>query len=234
MIYAIPSYKRPKCQTVKTLLAAGVDKANIVISVQTEEDAALYYAENDVEILYREADCAAGNRNTLLEELSGRILLLDDDIKGFSVYENGKWTADTERGLTGIERLFDVAEANNCSAFGISASTNGIVTANRYEYDIDCLLQGTVIGILDNSLRFDSRWKMVEDYEFCLRLMRKNKHLLRANYFCANKPKNGSNEGGLHERYSSGQLPFWITKLHQVYPEFIPNKKKDGGYFRHG
>jgi len=233
MIFGIPSYKRPNCQTVSTLLKAGVDKARIVISVQSESDYSEYKKLHDVEVIFKEADCAAGNRNTLLEYAKEPILLLDDDIRSFALYTDGKWKTDTEAALRGIERLFEVARENHSCVFGVSPNTNAIITRARYEYDYDCLLQGTVIGVLDNSVRFDARWKMVEDYEFSLRMIRQNKHVLRGNYYAANKPKNGSNEGGLHDRYKEGQLPHWIRKLHQIYNEFEPNKNFDGGQIRH-
>ncbi len=87
--------------------------------------------------------------------------------------------------------------------------------------------------MLDN-IMFNEKWKMVEDYEIALRTIRKGGHTLRANALCARKPKNGTNEGGLHERYVNGELGKWIARLALVYPEFKPNKDKTGGHIKFG
>ena len=234
MIYGIASYKRPECRTVKTLIEAGVAKGNIIVSTQTENDYAEYKAKLPCEVIYEAGDSAAKNRNTLLNYAKERIILLDDDIVSFHRFTDGKWKKDTEGGLESLEAMFYTAETNRCCAFGVSPNSNGIITRNRYEYDINVLLQGTVIGVLDNSIRFNEKWKMIEDYELSLRLMRNGKTIIRGNYICAGKPKNGTNEGGLHERYASGQLRHWIEALERTYPEFKANKNKDGGQLRSG
>jgi hypothetical protein len=83
-------------------------------------------------------------------------------------------------------------------------------------------------------IKFNEKWKMVEDYEIALRTIRRGGHTLRSNWLSVRKPKNGTNKGGLHERYASGELKEWISRLAQVYPEFKPNKDKTGGYVRFG
>lgn len=234
MLYGIASYKRPECKTVDTLLEAGVRNEDIVISTQTESDYSVYKRNFKCDVIFAEKDSAAGNRNTILDYVDRPVILLDDDINGFYRFTDGKWKKDTAGGLESLEDLFNTAEINKCCIYGVSANTNGIITRNRYEYDINTLLQGTVIGVLDKDVRFDERWKMVEDYELCLRMLRKKKTILRANYICAGKPKNGTNAGGLHERYASGQLKYWIEALERTYPEFKANKNKDGGQMRNG
>lgn len=234
MLYGIASYKRPDCRTVWTLREAGVRNEDIIISTQTEEDYAEYKNKFDCEVIYASKDSAAGNRNTILGYVKGPVILLDDDVTGFHRFTDGKWKKDTAGGLASLEGMFTTAEINNCCIYGVSPNTNGIITRCRYEYDINTLLQGTVIGVLDKTVRFDERWKMVEDYELCLRMLRNGKTILRANYLCAGKPKNGTNAGGLHERYASGQLKHWIEALERTYPEFKANKNKDGGQMRNG
>ena len=230
--FGIASYKRPECRTVQTLVEAGVDKADIFISTQTEEDYEQYAKRHDVQVFFEKKDCAGGNRNTLISRLNAPLMLLDDDITGFSSFIGGKWVKDTENALNRLKNDFSQAEANGCCCFGVSATTNGIVTRNRYEYDFDVLLQGTVIGLLDTRIRFDERWKMVEDYEISLRVLRSGGKIMRNNYLCAIKPKNGTNAGGLHKRYADGELPHWISLLERTYPQFKANKEKTGGQIR--
>lgn len=233
MYYCIASYNRPECRTVKTLRETGVKKEDIIIATQNATDYLEYKTKHDCDIIFERKDCAAGNRNTLLDYVDGPCLLLDDDITGFMYYD-GKWKTDNEASLDGILNCFDIAKNENASLFGVSANSNSIITRNRFEIDIDVLLQGSVIGVLDKDIRFNDKWKMVEDYEVVLRTLRAGKHVIRHNYLCAKKPQNGTNSGGLHDRYAEGQLPYWIERLAKVYPEFKPNKKKDGGQIKHG
>lgn len=232
MIFAIASYHRPECRTVRTLLEAGVSKNDIVVALQDEADIPLYKANYPgIRFIYRKADCAAANRNTLLDEIKERpICLLDDDIVSFCYrFENRMFRTDTKKSLDIIFDFSKKIAGNNCSLAGISPTNNNILAKNRPEISVDNLLQGSVLIFFTPDLRFDERFKMVEDYELSLRVIYSGQHLLRENYVCANKPKNGTNAGGLHDRYARGELPFWLNILHKKYPMFKVNKNKTGG-----
>ena len=235
MTFGIPSYKRPKCRTVDTLLSAGIDGSDIYVSLQSKEEIEDYKKIHpNINYVYREADCAAGNRNTLLDFLEQRpVCLLDDDIVSFSTFEkNGNFVRNTVLGLQKIEETLQIAKKYGCGLAGVAATSNGIVAREREPYSANVLLQGTVLIFTGNSIRFDDSFKMVEDYEICLRELYQGGRTIRNNYVCANKPKNGSNIGGMHERYASGELPFWIDYLAKNYPIFNPNKTMTGGSIR--
>ena len=70
---------------------------------------------------------------------------------------------------------------------------------------------------------------MVEDYELSLRTIYNGFHVLRDNFSCAEKPKNATNEGGMHERYMNNELPIWLKRLQKKYPLFKANKNLTGG-----
>lgn len=232
ILVGIASYKRPQCRTLETLREAGID--DVIVSTQTEADYREYKKRHNCEVIYAPKDSAAGNRNTILEYVDEPVLLLDDDITCFKLFRNGRWMKDTFSSLEAIFQTEAAARDNGCSLFGVSQTDNNIIMRNRFEYDFNVLLQGTVIGVLDTRIRFNEKYKMVEDYEICLREMRKGTRILRANYICAGKPKNGTNQGGMHERYEQGQLKHWIATLGKYYPEFRPNKNKDGGQLWRG
>lgn len=233
MIYAIASYHRPKCRTVKALLDADVPKENIVISLQDESEIEEYKKyHDDIKIIYRKGSCLSENRNTILDEIPERpICLLDDDITSFCYYDkkNSKFITDTKKSLSMIDDLTKISIENNCEFFGISANANAIITANRPEISIDILCQGTVLIMLSDSLRYDVKQKMVQDYEICLRTIYQGKHLLRGNYIAANKPQNGTNEGGLHDEYKRKENLYWHKVLAKKYPIYKINKKGNGG-----
>lgn len=235
MKYGIASYKRPTCRTVETLKKAGVDKADIIIAVQTEEDYEKYNRVHEgIEIIYAPKDCAAGNRNTILDHVKSPIWLLDDDIVSFGRYEGKGFRVNTEACLKDMEELAALAKKNNISLLGLAPTSNAIIAKNRPRYTHDCLLQGSVVYVNDLTVRFDENWKMVEDYEISLRVIETGGRIIRANYLSANKPQNGTNDGGLHERYLNGELPKWIQMLSRRYPQFQPNKTKTGGMVKRG
>lgn len=239
MIYGIASYNRLALRTLKTLREAGIPISDVFVSVQTKKDLQAYreaHPEIADHIIYRKNDCAAGNRNTLLEMIDKRpICLLDDDITGFSVADDGKtFKKNTKAGLELIESLPEVMDKNGITVAGISATANSLILRNRTEYSVDTVLQGTVIIVNDNTTRFNEKYKMVEDYELSLRMIYRGDSLIRANYVAATKPKNGSNLGGLHNRYASGELKGWLKLLHKEYPIFRINKDFTGGHIRWG
>lgn len=230
IIYGIPSYRRVDAKTIGALKMGGVSEEQIVVSTQTQEDYSEYKAKwGGINVIYREADCAAGNRNTIIEyafegSASPELVLLDDDIRAFFEYDGSGFKKRVDDINSVFSGLFSEARTNGVKIFGVSPSSNAIVRAGRGRVDVDVLLQGTVLGVCERIL-FDERWKMVEDYEISLRAMTKYGHTMRFNDLVAGKPKNGTNAGGLHERYLRGELPYWITRLEKAYPIFSANKE---------
>ena len=231
MKIGIASYKRPKCRTASTLLDAGISPSDIYIGVQTEEDYKEYSDAHQVNVIYAPSDCAGGNRNNLIKSIDDELLLLDDDITSFAYWNGQKYITDTK---TALKRMLESLQgvADEWALAGVSPTANGLIRKSRSEISYLTLLQGTVLFVKDKSLLFNEKWKMVEDYEISLRAIRMGLNTIRLNNFVANKPKNGSNAGGLHERYANNELPIWITRLSKVYPEFKPNKDKTGGYVK--
>ena len=231
MIWGIASYKRPECRTLRTLLEAGVNREDIVVSTQCVSDYEEYKKRHNVRILYRETDCAAGNRNTILDEYKNEdVLLLDDDITSFFVFKDCRYLKDDKMFVEKIPWMFKFSRENGATVFGISATDSNLVRLNRYQYDFKVLLQGTVLGInRESKILFDERFKMLEDYELSIRASKRNGYTMRFNDFCAGKPKNGTNEGGLHERYENRELKHWVEVLCKFHREFKPNKTRTGG-----
>lgn len=230
MIYGIASYNRQDVRTLKTLLEAGVEKKDIVISTQCEKDYYEYRKAHDVRILYRKTDCAGGNRNTILDAFCGEdILLLDDDITSFCVFSEGRFRKNNAGFIKRVPWMFSFSRKNGATLFGVSATENNLTRKARFEFDFKVLLQGSVIGFINQKIRFDERFKMLEDYELSLREQKSCGLTMRFNDYSIYKPKNGTNKGGMNDRYKKNELPFWVDALKRRHPEFLPNKDKNGG-----
>lgn len=230
--YGIPSYKRPQCKTVDMLVRAGVDKSNIYVSLQDHSQLEEYKAVHpDIHYIVRNADCAAGNRNTLMDELGAPIVLMDDDLSSVaikyagrnfkSIYNKDEWEQILEQAIA-------EAKENNCVIIGVAANTNDIIAKNRRKYDYDSLLQGSFLVVLEQ-LRFDESWKAIDDYELSLRVIANNRHTLRINTMSACKRQNCTNQGGCYEVYKEHPPQEWIFKLERKYPFFKANKTYTGG-----
>lgn len=235
--YGIASFRRPECKTIDTLVRAGVSLEDICVALQDRAELNAYRAKHpDVRYIVREADCAAGNRNTLIGAMGAPVVLMDDDISSFAIKRPGtnfKRVVKREEFEPEFVRAIEEATANRCCLMGVAATGNDLVARGRSEYSYDVLLQGSFVVVLKDGVRFDERWKMVEDYELSLRAILHG-HTLRANYISVNKPQNGTNAGGLHDRYARGELTGWIEMLAKQYPMFKPNKAKTGGQVRFG
>ncbi len=214
--YAIASYKRPQCKTVDTLICAGVPCENIYVSLQDDAELGKYKATHpDIQYIVRCADSAAGNRNTLIEAVGAPLVLLDDDITSICIKkQNTNFSIISDR-LKWEEEIYSAilhGADNKCGIVGVAPTSNNMIAKRRKKYSYDVLLQGSFLIILDKNIRFDEKWKMCEDYELSLRTIL-HSHTLRANYISANKPTNGSNQGGLHDRYLNGELEKYIELL---------------------
>lgn len=230
--YGIPSYKRPECKTVDMLVNAGVDKKNIYVSLQDEAQLEEYKAvHTDIQYIVRKADCAAGNRNTLLDSIGTPIVLMDDDLSSVAIKcpgSNFKSVYDRDTWEKELLQAIQEAQENGCVLIGVAANTNDIIAKNRRKYDYDTLLQGSFLIVLE-PMRFDERWKAIDDYELSLRVIANNKHTLRINTMSACKRSNCTNKGGCYEVYKKHPPEEWIRKLEQRYPIFKPNKTYTGG-----
>lgn len=241
MIYGIPSYHRPQCKTYHMLRAVGVSENSIVIGLNDPNDYAEYAKRMpEAHIIVNKGNSAAFNRNRLIEEINGECILLDDDITKIcrNISDPGKKYGQlVQMNAPELDALFRncfvVAKNIDAKIFGVSATTNQMVIAQRVrswgEYTPDVMIQGTITGIVDHTVRFNEKYLMVEDYEVSCRLISKNGHTLRRNDVCAVKPKNGTNEGGLHERYANGEQRKWIDILCRDYGDIVkPNKEYTG------
>lgn len=243
MIFGIASYHRPQCKTYRFLRKIGISNSDILIGLNDEDDYELYkrnYPESN--IVVRKGFSAAFNRNTLLQEINAPCVLLDDDISGIQILREKKkgknpyFTNATVEELKGcIEKCFEESRKNNAKIFGASPNNRGSDADKRLQrwggFTPDVMIQGTITGIVDKNVRYNELFRMVEDYELSCRVIQENFHTLRCNYLSAEKPTNGTNEGGLHDLYERGEQPYWIDKLCSKYADIVrPNKNKTGVY----
>lgn len=182
--YCIPSYKR--CGSVTTLDMLEqyhVPADNIFVGVQTEEDRESYtrvYGGRCNVVYTPNAHNAAGNRNGLLESVSGTVCLLDDDLKRIarvepSVSKTGNETVkfvplSSEEFNDLVNKMFhygaDIAGVNHV-ANGVYL--RGSLLKNPVSRNV--LIEGSFMLVCNDSLRFDENLSFTDDFELCFRTL---------------------------------------------------------------
>lgn len=182
----IPSYKRAgKVKTLDLLQGETYSADDIIISTQTQEDYDAYrgHYKGRATIIYREGNSVGDNRNSLLEWAQKHeiryAVMLDDDVKSIRFINGSRATTANQLNQL-FQKCFNYAADNDCPLWGSYPNDNRL----SMKTNVKCaLLTGTCLGFLDTGLRFDNRYRIKEDYELSLRLLRQGKKVLRFNSF---------------------------------------------------
>lgn len=241
VFYGIASYHRLECKTYKTLLNNGIPNERILISVNCKEDYEQYsrlYGES-VRIIYKEKNNVAGNRNNLLDAMSGDIVILDDDITSFKRYsknhgKHGNFVNIKIGELDKImEQCFSKARSIDCSVFGFASSKNQLIAEKHYiknaTYSINGNFQGGFCGYINTNLRHDEKYDVLDDYELNIRILATGGNILRRNDVYAEKGKMAQNKGGCMELYRQGAQSRCMRQLERQWGFMFKTKKQDKG-----
>lgn len=237
MIFCIPSFRRAdKLKTVPYLQRCGIPASRIILSLQDEGDYEAYqrYAK-DCTIIVNEASNVAQNRNNALSYVRSnfpgeKIVMLDDDVAWLRVMlkEGDRRTAEM-RNLSGadilnfLEFFFAKAAENECQIWGGYPIDNPFFMRKKAQRNV--LLIGSIMGFLDDSLYFDERFALKEDYELCLRIIRNGGGVLRFNYLAI--AAEHYSVGGCYDHWANGERRVYSQLLQDMYPGLV-TIKKDG------
>lgn len=236
--YGIASFNRPECKTLNTLINIGINKNDIVIGLNNKNDVN-NYKYNDIKIIYNEGDCVAFNRNRLLDYFDNNtfVIILDDDIKHFKIWRNNGSNygiLDTINNKSELEKYlinaFNICIKNNIKTFGTYSNTNTMMISstikNKGIYEINKIYQGGFCGFInDKAIRYDEQYKVLDDYELVLRLIKNNKNSIRINNLVADKGTMGKNKGGYFELYKTGIQEKYMKRLKLQYGSMIKIKE---------
>lgn len=221
----IPSYQRAgRASTIDFLRGGVYGCEDIIVSTQTEDDYQAYkkaYA-GKATIIYREGNSVGDNRNTLLEWAQKNgvsfAVMLDDDVKSIR-FINGSRATTAKQVHELFVRCFRIASGEGSPLWGCYPCDNRL----SMKPSVKCtLLTGACMGFLDMSIRFDNRYRIKEDYELSLRLMRQGKKPLRFNSFglsVIQKP-----DGGCRIDWQNGEL--YADMLVEQYPDLCELDKR--------
>lgn len=227
MTITIPSYKRAGKVTTLDFLGDAFTKEEIIIGTQTQEDYEAYqsaYGERAT-VIFKDGNCVGDNRNSLLEYCQEHgikeCLQLDDDVRCIVTKANQKLKGKEFRDL--MERCFSMCRENEVTMFGGYCCENPFMMSRTAKPNI---IVGMLCGILDTSIRYDSTFRIKEDYELSLRLLSRGKRVIRFNSFgasAAHKTAGGCSDDWLSKGYEQ-----WAQLLVEAYPDLVklnPSKK---------
>jgi hypothetical protein len=202
----IPSYKR-----AGQLFGYNYFKgARYVISKSQEKD---YLQYCDPERLVIMPDEFEGNlavkRNWILDNFQKPLLMLDDDIdclmmcEGRHVVKGKEHEKATEKikmtpeqAMMMVEMGFNLAHEFGCVFWGINFNTDGRNYQQYKPFSLTSIILGPFQGHVDHSMRYDERFPVKHDYDFCLQVMQTHHKALRMNKF-SYRCEHGDNSGGI-------------------------------------
>lgn len=224
MIYfGIPTYHRHERQpTLEWLERCGVRKEQIVMSVQCEEDYALYkkYASRVGAYIFQPGKNLSDNINTILEYVprNERIVIFDDDIKTIS-YLNGEKLEDINDPYK-FEKFFEygygIADKHKTIGFSVYPVHNAYFMSMTY--NIKHIGEGTLLALTNTGLMFDRRFDTKCDYEFTCRVIEKYGAYPRLNMFSCKAPH--YTKGGCETFWEDRKKVLWdassVIKMHPL------------------
>ena len=232
----IASYKRAdNCRTLDFLERIGFPRDQILLSVQTQKDAAAYMeagVHKRVGVFaYQEANTAGENRNTILNHLANRtmLVLMDDDIISIETLD------ESGTGLRAVETLeefdaivkrgFRLAKKNGTLCWGVYPVRNAYFMSNGYARRNVVTTQ--VMGMIVSDFRFAQGLRTKDDYELCCRVIRRHGACIRLNDVTINAPKS---KGGCEEAWRDKAAAKRVAEmLCAKYPDILRlNPRREG------
>ena len=236
MIYfGIPTYKRAHKQaTLEYLESVGVQREQIIMSVQTETDYAEYkeqgYDKRVGALLYHPENNLSGNINTILTHipLNAKIVIMDDDIKMINRLSKDKLvpinTSDEFKRF--IEEGYGLANKLRTVGFSVYPVNNAYFMSNSY--NDKHIGEGTLLALTNDGMLFDTRFDTKCDYDYTCRIIKKYGAYPRLNMYACHAPH--YTKGGCEDNWADRKRVLRdAATLLRMYPEYVKENKRRQG-----
>ena len=179
----IPSYKRPYVETLEY-----IHDAIVWVSESQLQD---YKAKNASGTFRTMPDEVNGNiarvRNYILDHTKedDAVVIMDDDCKGLYYWEkNEKHLVEESRFLAFVEKYTNIAEQFGSMRWGVNVNQDKQVYREYSPFSLSNFV-GAPFGVFlkGNTLRYDERIPLKEDYDMTLQQLNKYRKVLRLNKF---------------------------------------------------
>lgn len=225
--FVIVSYHRSNKQTTLSLLEKyGIDKSQIYIQTQCEEDFTEYkknYGER-CNILYKEGHNVAENRSNAISnfEEGDYILMLDDDLTPLYLLDDE--TKHKSHKINGDEFkkiIIDMCNfLNDRKAHMVSISNSSNPLNQKFQIS-EGLCPGYFMLFVKNKYDFNRRFFCYEDLDFQLQAYADGKKTYLFKFIRSEKAAMQGQEGGCHDMYMSGRKKECFLELCDKYKKYI-------------
>jgi hypothetical protein len=185
MIICIPTLNKPGALTSLELANKIVGEENVYVFFHDETDMKAYkknYIIKNAVVTGLPRGIAA-QRNAILNQFpeDTEMVMMDDDIKNFLRLRGTELVAITpEQSLNELQNCFQTLKNNQAKLFGLYPIKNPFYMSPRINNK--GFIIGTVMGIINNPLRFDENLHTKEDYDYTLQNIRVYKKVARFDY----------------------------------------------------
>jgi hypothetical protein len=226
----IPSKGRPSCPTLKTLEHL---KATIIVEPQDEAAYRKEWPNSRIVVLPANNQGIVFVRNFILNSTRkaklGWFWMLDDDITGFFVSENGKNIKSSASEVLKKAQQIIINDENIAQASleyqQYSWSAKKDFAENSYA-DV-CV---AIHSERSSPIKYRQECVMKEDRDFTMQLIFEGKKTRRCSKLSFACPKNGSNAGGLADEYATaGREASSARRLAEIWPKFVSVQVKPDG-----
>lgn len=191
---AIASYRRAgKVRTIKV-----IPEAAIWVPTSQGQAYKKHYGESVVTIPDKLDGNICRKQNAILDRSPKKwTLILDDDITGFSSWENGvPYYLTHDQIVRMINHYFDLADQLGVRMWGINQLWDALAYVQFRPFAFLSPILGPFVGHLNPELRYDETVGGKDDYDFFLQNIRKYHRVLRVNKYFYRRVS-GKQSGGL-------------------------------------
>lgn len=232
MIIAVPSKGRAGATKTDRILGG-----NCVFYVPESETHQYSYIENVVGVPISVSGITE-TRNWILKNCNdSRVVFVDDDVKSAGWIKIGKSNVKNISEKNGsfwyneFEKIFNLCEQLEYKIFGLKTEAS---TRSTYPYKpilLKTYVTASCMGIVnDGEFYFDETFKVKEDYELCLRHIKKYGGILGIRYLHWENSHWGDEGGCADYRTHSMELDA-IKRLVKMYPNMIKSAKRENSQY---
>lgn len=184
MKIAIPSANRAK----NVLTAEWLKKASIFCPEDQAEDYKKHNPENEiigVPLTYKNI---TQTRNFIIQHYQGAnadisdVVMLDDDIRAVGYHEaNEMEQVNEDYFLDFCEDMFLMCKELGTVVWGVNMQSDKKFYREYSPFSFNSVVCATLMGIVKNDFKFDERFWLKEDFDYCIQVLNKYRKILRNN-----------------------------------------------------
>lgn len=222
MICCIPTKGRPQTKTYKLLESYGIQSFHFIEPQEINK----YNVPNKISILENNKGISYV-RNFILDYAKRNnyewIIMCDDDIINFYIYENKK---NIKLSLDKFNNIIEKIKKLPFEISGFNYKQYIWVAKENYSINTKTVEQCIFMNVKKIHWKYRSEFNLKEDRDFILQTIKNGNGVLRFNKIGVSSPEIGSNDGGLKNEYKLKKDEHSAKKMIIEWRPFLSLQKK--------